>query len=181
MLLGCTSSLGPVPWWEHTWTLLFGEGWCPASWGGLGPKGPLPLTPRSWWAQRGHTPTPFPHVLMLGGSVPGSGVLLSPSQAARCSGATSLRISSRPLAMAEIFSFWAAARFSRKRALRDRGSRQLGAPGGRGGGDGQTTPHGTTQQAPHGPGPAPKPPAPAAPQQGPSMPLSCLQALQRDG
>lgn len=59
--------------------------------------------------------------LMLGGSIPGSEVpwSLSHARAVGCSSVVSLRTSSRPLAMEEIFSFWAAARFSKKRALQD--------------------------------------------------------------
>lgn len=56
---------------------------------------------------------------MPGGSIPGSEVPLSLShgRAVGCSSAASPKTSSRPLAMEEIFSFWAAARFSKKRAL----------------------------------------------------------------
>lgn len=59
--------------------------------------------------------------LMLGGSIPESEVpwSLSHARAVGCSSVVSLRTSSRPLAMEEIFSFWAAARFSKKRALQE--------------------------------------------------------------
>lgn len=92
---------------------------------------------------------PRQHLLMLGGSIPGSGVPLSLSHvgAVGCSSAASPRTSSRPLAMEEIFSFWAAARFSKKRALRDR--LDIGQEQGRDGDDGQTMPCHTAEPAPH--------------------------------
>lgn len=66
-----------------------------------------------------------------------------------CSGTASPRTSSRPLAMAEIFSFWAAARFSRKRALS--GGLDVGEEQGHPGCGGQTTPCHTArpQRRPH--------------------------------
>lgn len=87
---------------------------------------------------------------MLGSSMPGSGAPLSPSHArpVGCSSAASPRTSSRPLAMAEIFSFWAAARFSKNRALRDRVGHWPGPkPHGDDGDEGQTTPCHTAQPA----------------------------------
>lgn len=80
-----------------------------------GDQGATPRTQMSW------EHTPWQHLLMLDGSIPESEVpwSLSHARAVGCSSVVSLRTSSRPLAMEEIFSFWAAARFSKKRALQD--------------------------------------------------------------
>jgi len=112
---------------------------------------------------------------MLGGSIPGSGVLLSLShaRAVGCSSTASPRTSSSPLAMEEIFSFWAVARFSKKRALQDRGGCWPGARQGWGRWANHAMPHCTASPV------ALKPPAMATPRQGPRG-FNLLRALQRD-
>lgn len=115
---------------------------------GMGTEGPLIPTPgtRMSWEH-----TPWQHLLMLGGSIPESEVpwSLSHARAVGCSRVASLRTSSRPLAMEEIFSFWAAARFSKKRALQE--GVDIGWEQSRDGDNRdnqQTTPHHTAQSVP---------------------------------
>lgn len=113
--------------------------------GDRGATNPHPRDPDSW------EHTPWQHLLMLGGSILESEVpwSLSHARAVGCSSVVSLRTSRRPLAMEEIFSFWAAARFSKKRALQD--GVDVGQKQSRDGDNRdnqQTTPHHTAQPVP---------------------------------
>lgn len=123
-MLGSMWSWSPAPEWGVLRCWHFEQGgttsssMCHRYRHGMGTKGPLIPTPGTWMSWE-HTT--WQHLLMLGGSILESEVpwSLSHARAVGCSSVISLRMSSRPLAMEEIFSFWAAARFSKKRALQD--------------------------------------------------------------